>query len=123
MAYKLGIGMVHKHFMLVNNLTVLENIILGNEPGRLVIDKKESREMVRALSDQYGFDLDPDAKVSELSVGMKQRVEILKTLYRGAQIIIMMNDCVLTPLRSHNCLKSHDVKKRERPIDFITISL
>ncbi len=125
MAYKLGIGMVHQHFMLVNNLTVLENIILGNEPGRLVIDKKESREMVRALSDQYGFDLDPDAKVSELSVGMKQRVEILKTLYRGAQIIILDEPtAVLTPLEVTQLLEIlRDVRKQGKTIVFITHKL
>lgn len=125
LAYQLGIGMVHQHFMLVNNLTCLENIILGNEPGRVVIDKKEARRLVQALSDQYHFDLDLDAQVCELSVGMKQRVEILKTLYRGAQIIILDEPtAVLTPLEAEQLLGIlRDMRAQGKTIIFITHKL
>ena len=88
-AYALGIGMVHQHFMLVNQLTVLENIILGKESGGLFLNRKESRKKVEELVERFGFRIDLQEKVVNLSVGMKQRVEILKTLYRGADIIIL----------------------------------
>ena len=88
-AFNLGLGMVHQHFMLVDALTVWENVVVGNELGKFSIPKKESIEAVQKLADQYNFDLDVTQKVSELSVGKKQRVEILKTLYRGANIIIL----------------------------------
>ncbi len=125
MAYKLGIGMVHQHFMLVNNLTVLENIILGQEPGNITVDLQESRRVVQQLSDQYGFDLPLDAKISELSVGMKQRVEIVKTLYRGAQIIILDEPtAVLTPLEVTQLLDIlRDIKKQGKTVIFITHKL
>ncbi len=79
-AYLLGIGMVHQHFMLVNQLTVLENIILGKESGGLLLNRRESRRKVEELSQRFGFKIDLDEKVANLSVGMKQRVEILKTV-------------------------------------------
>lgn len=88
-ANQLGIGMVHQHFMLVENFTVAENIILGSEPkkaGR--IDIKKAENDIRSLSDRYGLKVDPKAKIEDISVGMQQRVEIIKTLYRGADIII-----------------------------------
>ncbi|MDN4494308.1 ABC transporter ATP-binding protein [Ureibacillus aquaedulcis] len=88
-ANKLGIGMVHQHFMLVENFTVTENIILGNEPTKMgTINIKDASKKVQALSEQYGLNVDPYAKIEDISVGMQQRVEILKTLYRGADIII-----------------------------------
>jgi len=88
-ANDLGIGMVHQHFMLVQNFTVTENIILGNEPtkaGKINIAK--AAKEIEALSNQYGLSVDPYAKIEDISVGMQQRVEILKTLYRGADILI-----------------------------------
>lgn len=88
-ANRLGIGMVHQHFMLVENFTIAENIILGNEPtiaGRINIKKAEKD--VQALSEKYGLKVDPKAKIEDISVGMQQRVEIIKTLYRGAEILI-----------------------------------
>jgi ABC-type uncharacterized transport system ATPase subunit len=98
-ASSLGIGMVHQHFMLVKNFTVTENIILGNEPtssGRINIAK--AAEEVKKISEQYGLKVDPNAKVENISVGMQQRVEILKTLYRGAEILIFDEPtAVLTP--------------------------
>ncbi|MFZ0076687.1 ABC transporter ATP-binding protein [Exiguobacterium sp. RIT452] len=98
-ANDLGIGMVHQHFMLVQNFTVTENIILGAEPkAGLKIDRATAREKVRQISEQYGLAVDPDAKIEDISVGMQQRVEILKTLYRGADILIFDEpSAVLTP--------------------------
>ncbi|WP_214849501.1 ABC transporter ATP-binding protein [Exiguobacterium sp. s193] len=98
-ANDLGIGMVHQHFMLVQNFTVTENIILGAEPkSGLKIDRAAAREKVRQISEQYGLAVDPDAKIEDISVGMQQRVEILKTLYRGADILIFDEpSAVLTP--------------------------
>ena len=85
-----GIGMVHQHFMLVDAFTVLENIVLGIEGGVLLgtgLDKARAR--LAELGRDYGLEVDPDAKVGELPVGVQQRVEILKTLYRGAEIMIL----------------------------------
>ncbi|HSP47092.1 MAG TPA: ABC transporter ATP-binding protein [Clostridiaceae bacterium] len=98
-AIKLGIGMVHQHFMLVENFTVTENIILGSEPKQgLRIDLKKARSDVQALSDKYGFRIDPDAVIEEMTVGQQQRVEILKALYRKAEILILDEPtAVLTP--------------------------
>lgn len=88
-ANDLGIGMVHQHFMLVENLTVTENIILGNEPKkRGVVDIRGAAKKVAEISKLYGLNVDPHAKIEDISVGMQQRVEILKTLYRGAEILI-----------------------------------
>lgn len=98
-ANKLGIGMVHQHFMLVDAFTVTENIILGNEPQHLgIIDRKKARAEIKKVSEQYGLAVDPDAYIRDISVGMQQRVEILKTLYRGADILIFDEPtAVLTP--------------------------
>ncbi|MDY0938790.1 ABC transporter ATP-binding protein [Priestia megaterium] len=88
-ANDLGIGMVHQHFMLVQSFTVTENIILGNEPTRTgKINIKKAAQDIQELSNQYGLSVDPYAKIQDISVGMQQRVEILKTLYRGADILI-----------------------------------
>lgn len=88
-ANDLGIGMVHQHFMLVENFTVTENIILGSEPTKMgVINIRKAAKKVKALSEQYGLNVDPYAKIEDISVGMQQRVEILKTLYRGAEMLI-----------------------------------
>jgi general nucleoside transport system ATP-binding protein len=98
-AIKLGLGMVHQHFMLVEPLTVTENIILGAEPtAGTSIDYRKARARVREISEQYGLKIDPDARIASLSVGQQQRVEILKTLYRGARILILDEPtAVLTP--------------------------
>lgn len=88
-ANRLGIGMVHQHFMLVEKFTVTENIILGKEPtARGKINIKKAAKEVETISKQYGLSVDPNAKIENISVGMQQRVEILKTLYRGAEILI-----------------------------------
>src|ERR1041384_7254006 len=98
-AIKLGLGMVHQHFMLVEPLTVTENIVLGAEPtAGLAVDYKKARARVREIAEQYGLKIDPDARIADLSVGQQQRVEILKTLYRGARILILDEPtAVLTP--------------------------
>ncbi|MEY2628748.1 MAG: hypothetical protein RL066_564, partial [Actinomycetota bacterium] len=88
-AIELGIGMVHQHFMLADNFTVLENIILGAEPKHgVTIDFDAARTKVMEMSKAYGLDIDPDILVEELGVGQRQRVEILKVLFRGANILI-----------------------------------
>ncbi len=89
-AIEAGIGMVHQHFMLIQPFTVTDNIILGVEPTRgLVVDKKLARQKVVELSERYGMAVDPDARIQDISVGMQQRVEILKVLYRGADVLIL----------------------------------
>lgn len=124
-AFAQGIGMVHQHFMLIQNLTVWENVVLGSEIGKGVVDKKANRDKVRELSQLYGFDLDADARVRDLSVGMKQRVEILKTLYRGAQIIILDEPtAVLTPLEARQLLDTMlKLQEQGKTIIFITHKL
>ncbi|WP_326717104.1 ABC transporter ATP-binding protein [Vagococcus jeotgali] len=98
-ANRLGIGMVHQHFMLVDAFTVTENIILGDEPIKNgVLDSGKSIKELERISKQYGMEVNPNALISDISVGMQQRVEILKTLYRGANIVIFDEPtAVLTP--------------------------
>lgn len=98
-ANSLGIGMVHQHFKLVEIFTVLENIILGVEPSRAgFLQKPEAREKVKRLSEKYGLKVNPDALIEKISVGMQQRVEILKMLYRENDILIFDEPtAVLTP--------------------------
>lgn len=87
-----GIGVVHQHFMLVETMTVADNVVLGHEPRRgpfgLLFDREKAREQVRALGERYGLRLEPDARVKDLSVGERQRVEVLKVLYRGARYVL-----------------------------------
>ncbi|MBQ7475526.1 MAG: ABC transporter ATP-binding protein [Clostridia bacterium] len=98
-ANDLGIGMVHQHFKLVDVFTVLDNIILGTEPSTLgFLRKKEARKKVMELSENYGLNVDPDALVEDITVGMQQRTEILKMLYRDNEILIFDEPtAVLTP--------------------------
>ena len=98
-ATALHIGMVHQHFKLIDVFTVLDNIILGAEDVKLgFVQKKEARRKVRALSEKYGLNVDLDAKVEDISVGMQQRVEILKMLYRDNEVLIFDEPtAVLTP--------------------------
>jgi general nucleoside transport system ATP-binding protein len=89
-AIELGIGMVHQHFMLVPVMTVTENIVLGNEPRRgALLDVREGARRVRELSDRYGLAVDPDAVIEDVTVGMQQRAEILRALYRDARILVL----------------------------------
>ncbi|MGD6776075.1 ABC transporter ATP-binding protein [Sutcliffiella horikoshii] len=98
-ATKLGIGMVHQHFKLVSNFTVTENIMLGSELHKMyVLDKKTASKRIEDLSKKYGLNVDPHAKIEDISVGMQQRVEILKMLYRQADVLILDEPtAVLTP--------------------------
>lgn len=89
-AIQCGIGMVHQHFMLVQPFTVTENIVLGMEPMKgITLDMAKARQQVMELSERYGMAVDPDARIEDISVGMQQRVEILKVLFRGAQTLIL----------------------------------
>jgi simple sugar transport system ATP-binding protein len=95
-----GIGMVHQHFMLIPVMTVAENIVLANEPRRnaVLLDYERANRRVLELSERYGLAVDPDARVDRITVGQQQRVEILKALYRGAEILILDEPtAVLTP--------------------------
>ncbi len=96
-----GIGMIHQHFMLVEPMRIWQNVVLGNEPTEwygLRIDEDAARDAVRELSARYGFNVNPDDRVEDVSVGVQQRVEILKALYRGAEILILDEPtAVLTP--------------------------
>jgi simple sugar transport system ATP-binding protein len=100
-AIRAGVGMIHQHFMLVDPMTVAENVVLGNEPrkwGGLSVDHERARREVIELSERYGFDVEPDARIEDVSVGVQQRVEILKALYRGADILVLDEPtAVLTP--------------------------
>lgn len=98
-AFSIGIGMIHQHFMLIPTFTVLENVILGMESSsEPFLDKAKSRDRVNQLSAQYNLKMDPDVLVSRLSVGERQRVEIIKILFRGARIIVLDEPtAVLTP--------------------------
>ncbi len=99
-AIRAGLGMVHQHFMLVDTLTVAENVVLGEEPVRngVLLDAGAARERVLELSSEYGLHLDPGELIENLSVGLEQRVEIVKVLYRGAEILILDEPTgVLTP--------------------------
>ena len=86
-----GIGMVHQHFMLVENFTVTQNIVLGMEPTKsgITLNMKQARQNVLDIVEKYGLDVNPDALIRNITVGMQQRVEILKALYRGAEILIL----------------------------------
>ena len=107
-ANALGIGMVHQHFKLVECFTVLDNIILGDEPtGPMgVLKKAEARKKIMDLSNKYGLQVDPDAKIQDITVGMQQRTEILKMLYRDNEILIFDEPtAVLTPQEIHDLMK------------------
>ena len=126
-AIKHGIGMVHQHFMLVENFTVTENIIWGDEVcgAAGVLDMARARKEVMALVDEYGFDVDPDAKIQDISVGMQQRVEILKALYRGAEVLILDEPtAVLTPQEIEKLIEiMHDLVSKGKTIIIITHKL
>ena len=98
-AANLGIGMVYQHFMLIDTLTVAENMVLGFEPRKgMKFDIEKARAEVRLVSEKYGLNIDPDAKISDLSVGIHQRIEILKILFKGAELLIFDEpSAVLTP--------------------------
>jgi simple sugar transport system ATP-binding protein len=123
---KLGIGMVHQHFMLVPPLTVTENIILGLKSSRgPLLDIPQAEKRISELSEKYGLKVDPKAKIWQLPVGHQQRVEILKALYRGADILILDEPtAVLTPLEVRELFKIlKSMKEHGNSIIFITHKL
>ena len=125
-ATALGIGMVHQHFKLIDVFTVLDNIILGAETTRMgFLQKKEARAKVQALSEKYGLKVDLDAKVEDITVGMQQRVEILKMLYRDNEILIFDEPtAVLTPQEIDELMSTmREFAKEGKSILFISHKL
>jgi ABC-type uncharacterized transport system ATPase subunit len=125
-AIDMGIGMIHQHFMLIPNFTVLENIILGMpSPKEPLLDLDEARRRVLALSRQYGLSIDPDALVWQISVGAQQRVEIVKALFRGAEILILDEPtAVLTPQEANDLFQVLDTLKAQgKSVIFISHKL
>ncbi|RUW71617.1 ABC transporter ATP-binding protein, partial [Mesorhizobium sp. M2A.F.Ca.ET.067.02.1.1] len=125
-AIALGIGMVHQHFMLVDNFTVLENVILGAESDALLKSSiTKARSELDRLEREYGLEVDPDAVIEELPVGLQQRVEILKALYRGAEILILDEPTgVLTPAEADHLFRIlKQLKDQGKTIVLITHKL
>src|SRR5690348_11757341 len=125
-AIKAGIGMVHQHFMLADNLTVLENVVLGFEPTHgPVVAQEEARERIDALSRTYGMPVRADRLVEDLTVGERQRVEIIKVLYRGAKILILDEPtAVLVPQEVAELFRNlHDLTDQGVTIIFISHKL
>ncbi|MFZ4826765.1 MAG: ABC transporter ATP-binding protein [Phototrophicaceae bacterium] len=140
-AIRLGIGMVHQHFQLVPVLSVTENIMLGNESLRdrffRFLDKKTARQRIVEIAQQYGLEVDPDALIQDLSVGVQQRVEIIKALYRNADILILDEPtAVLTPQEAEGLFEiiesltargvsiifiTHKLKEIKRVCDAVTV--
>jgi general nucleoside transport system ATP-binding protein len=121
-----GIGMVHQNFMLIPSFSVAENVVLGEEPlHNGLLDKKEAIRITKELSQKYGLRVDPEAIVDVINVGMRQRVEILKTLYRGAQILILDEPtAVLTPQETQELFQAVRVLvKQGKTVIFITHKL
>jgi simple sugar transport system ATP-binding protein len=122
-----GIGMVHQHFMLIPVFTVAENIMLGAEELRngIVLDRRLVAKKIKELSDKYGLDVDPNAMVADLPVGIQQRVEIVKALYRKAEILILDEPtAVLTPQEANDLFKiMHKLTEQGVSIIFITHKL
>lgn len=124
-AIEAGIGMVHQHFMLIPELTVAENIVLGREPGRLRYRRKENEALVRELSERYHLEIDPAIKVKNLSVGLQQRVEILKVFYRQARLLILDEPtAMITPQEADELFYVMDkLRSQGVPILFISHKL
>jgi len=121
-----GIGMVHQHFMLIPPLTVAENVVLGREPSKFgFVDIDRANKIVRDLSEKYGLKVEPTAKVETLSVGIEQRIEIIKVLYRGAEILILDEPtAVLVPQEVEELFEIlRSLKDQGKTIIFITHKL
>src|SRR4051794_39004815 len=126
-AIESGIGMVHQHFMLIPVMTVAENIVLAEEPTRagIMLDVGEARRRVRELSDRYQLAVDPDARIQDITVAQQQRVEILKALYRGADILILDEPtAVLTPQEARELFAIiNELRAQGKSIIFISHKL
>jgi len=121
-----GIGMVHQNFMLIPSFTIAENIVLGSEPARRgLLDKRAAIQITNDLSQKYGLKVEAEAVTETVNVGMRQRVEILKTLYRGAQILILDEPtAVLTPQETQDLFKAiHVLVEQGKTVIFITHKL
>jgi general nucleoside transport system ATP-binding protein len=122
-----GIGMVHQHFMLIPVMTVAENIVLAEEPtyGGVLLDFAEARRRVREISERYGLAVDPDARIEDITVAQQQRVEILKALYRGAEILVLDEPtAVLTPQEANELFSIIEgLKAQGKSIIFISHKL
>ena len=122
-----GVGMVHQHFMLIPVFTVAENVVLGHEPTGKVgnLDLDAARKLVKEISDRFGFDIDPDAKIQDLPVGAQQRVEIIKSLARDAKILVLDEPtAVLTPQETDELMDiMRGLSKNGTSIIFITHKL
>jgi len=122
-----GIGMVHQHFMLIPVFTVAENVVLGNEPTSKIggLDLDKAREQVKEISDRFGFEIDPDAKIQDLPVGAQQRVEIIKSLARNAKVLVLDEPtAVLTPQETDELMEiMRGLAKSGTSIIFITHKL
>lgn len=123
-AFDLGIGMIHQHFKLVDVMTAAENVVLGL-PGKLMLDRKAANQKVKELADRYGFELDPTKKIYNMAVSEKQTVEIIKVLYRGADILILDEPtAVLTPQETEKLFAVlRNMKKDGKSIIIITHKL
>lgn len=124
-AIRAGIGVVHQHFMLIPALTVAENVVLGSEPGRIRFDRRRAENLIREISVDLGLPVDPAARVSDLSVGMQQRIEIVKALYRKARILILDEPtAVLTPAETRDLfVVMRKLRAEGIPIIFISHKL
>ena len=114
--------MVHQHFMLIPVMTVAENIVLAIEPRHagVLLDYDAARKRVRELSERYGLAVNPDARIDRISVGQQQRVEILKALYRGAEILILDEPtAVLTPQEAQGALRDPRVAEEPGQVDHL----
>jgi len=122
-----GIGMVHQHFMLIPVFTVAENVVLGNEPTSKIggLDLDKARELVKEISDRFGFEIDPDAKIQDLPVGAQQRVEIIKSLAKNAKVLVLDEPtAVLTPQETDELMDiMRGLAKTGTSIIFITHKL
>jgi len=125
-AIRLGIGMVHQHFQLVPSATVAENVVLNEEPRRwLFFDRGRAEQEIADLSRRFGLDVDPAMPVRELSLGVRQRIEILKLLYRNAELIILDEPtAVLTPQETRELFSIiRNLSSQGRTVIFITHKL
>lgn len=124
-AIELGIGMVHQHFMLIPALTVIENVILGYKENKSILNLREAEEKFKEISEKYNMNIDPGLKVSELSVGQQQRLEILKALYREVDLLILDEPtAVLTPQEVQGLFEMiRQLKSEGKTIIFISHKL